>query len=120
MVLRGKKRKEKETAMKKDGKLLTALGFLLAGVFVLAAPAFAQSVDEKIKSLEQELSQLKDQQVELKKEATAATAALPTFEYRPGNGLNIEAADKSWGVRFTLESHFRYEFESGRSQVGRT
>jgi len=51
----------------------------------------AQSVDEKIKTLEQELSQLKDQQVELKKEATAAAAALPSFEYRPGNGLNIEA-----------------------------
>src|SRR5437016_7948839 len=80
----------------------------------------AQSVDEKIKSLEQELSQLKDQQVELKKEATAAAAALPSFEYRPGNGLSVEAADKSWGVRFTIESHFRYEFESGRDQVGRT
>ena len=106
--------------MKKRGRLLTAFGFLLAGVFVLAVPAFAQSVDDKIKSLEQELSQLKDQQIELKKEATAAAAALPSFEYRPGNGLNIEAADKSWGVRFTLESYFRYEFESGRPQVGRT
>src|SRR5437868_2884766 len=80
----------------------------------------AQSVDEKIKSLEQELSQLKDQQVELKKEATAAAAALPSFEYRPGNGLSVEAADKSWGLRFTIETHFRYEFESGRDQVGRT
>jgi hypothetical protein len=34
--------------------------------------------------------------------------------------LNIEAADKSWGVRFTLESHFRMLFESGRDQAGRT
>ena len=63
---------------------------------------------------------LKAQQIELKKDATAAAAALPTFEYRPGNGLNIEAADKSWGVRFTIESHFRYSFESGRDQVGRS
>ena len=42
------------------------------------------------------------------------------FSYRPGNGLNIEAADKSWGVRFTIESHFRYNFESGSDQVGRS
>jgi hypothetical protein len=88
--------------------------------FILIALAQAQNVDEKIKSLEQELTQLKDQQIEMKKEATAAAAALPTFEYRPGNGLNIEAADKSWGLRFTLESHFRYNFEAGRDQVGRT
>jgi hypothetical protein len=90
-------------------------------VFLLAAGTVrAQSVDEKIKALEQELTQLKDQQIELKKEATAAVAAIPSFSYRPGNGLNIEAADKSWGVRFTLESHFRYNFESGRDQVGRS
>jgi hypothetical protein len=90
-------------------------------VFLLAAGTVrAQSVDEKIKALEQELTQLKDQQIELKKEATAAVAAMPSFSYRPGNGLNIEAADKSWGVRFTLESHFRYNFESGRDQVGRS
>jgi len=93
---------------------------LLSAVLFAAAPAFAQSVDDKIKSLEQELSQLKEQQVELKKEATAAAAALPTFEYRPGNGLEVEAADKSWGVRFTIETHFRYEFESGRDQQGRS
>ena len=100
-------------------KKFWALGVLAA--FLLAAGTVrAQSVDEKIKTLEQELSQLKDQQVELKKEATAAAAALPSFEYRPGNGLNIEAADKSWGLRFTLESHFRYEFESGRASIGRT
>ena len=96
-------------------------GLGIAAVFLLAAgTARAQSVDDKIKSLEQELTQLKEQQVELKKEATAAAAALPSFEYRPGNGLNIEAADKSWGLRFTIETHFRYDFESGRDQIGRT
>jgi hypothetical protein len=63
-----------------------AISFLLS-----AGSVRAQSVDDKIKSLEQELSQLKEQQVELKKEATAAAAALPTFEYRPGNGLEVEA-----------------------------
>jgi hypothetical protein len=108
--------KAKEAKMEKK---FWALGVL--AVFLLAAGTVrAQSVDEKIKTLEQELSQLKDQQVELKKEATAAAAALPSFEYRPGNGLNIEAADKSWGLRFTVETHFRYEFESGRDQIGRT
>ena len=93
---------------------------MLAAFLLAAGTARAQSVDDKINSLEQELSQLKAQQIELKKDATAAAAALPTFEYRPGNGLNIEAADKSWGVRFTIESHFRYNFESGRDQVGRS
>src|SRR4030095_11557895 len=110
----------KERIMKKHGRLLTAFGLLLAGVFVLAAPAFDQSVHDRIKSLEQELLQLKEQQIEMKKEATAAAQAMPSFSYRPGNGLNIEAADKSWGVRFTIETHFRYEFESGRDQIGRT
>jgi hypothetical protein len=93
---------------------------LLSAVLFAAAPLRAQSVDEKIKALEQELSQLKEQQIELKKEATAAAAAMPSFSYRPGNGLNIEAADKSWGIRFTAETHFRMLFESGRDQVGRT
>ncbi len=90
-------------------------------VFLLAAGTVrAQSVDDKIKSLEQELSQLKDQQVEMKKEATAAAAALPTFSYRPGNGLNIEAADKSWGFRATIESHLRMYFNQGQDQYERT
>jgi hypothetical protein len=90
-------------------------------VFLLAAGTVrAQSVDDRIKSLEQELLLLKEQQIELKKEATAATEAMPSFSYRPGNGLNIEAADKSWGVRFTVETHFRYNFEAGRDQIGRT
>jgi hypothetical protein len=100
---------------RKSWVLGIATSFLLA-----AGSARAQSVDDKIKSLEQELTQLKEQQVELKKDATAAAAALPTFEYRPGNGLEIESADKSWGVRFTVESHFRYEFEHGRTQQGRS
>src|SRR4029453_13466846 len=93
---------------------------LLSAVLFAAAPVRAQNVDDKIKALENELTQLKEQQIELKKEATAAAAALPTFEYRPGNGLNIEEAGKSGGVRFTIETHFRMNFESGRDQVGRT
>src|SRR4029453_8876029 len=104
--------------MEKQRKLLTALGLLLAGFFVAAA-AEAQNVDDKIKALEQELSALKSQQMELKKEATAAAAALPSFSYRPGNGADITAADKSWGLRFGMEAHLRTLFESGQDAVGR-
>src|SRR4030095_12594259 len=92
---------------------------LLSAVLFAAAPARAQSVDDKIRTLEQELTQLKEQQIELKKEATAAAAAMPSFEYRPGNGLNIEAADKAWGVGFKGETHFRYDFQAGRAPIWR-
>lgn len=101
---------------------LSVLLFLLA-----AASSPAGEVEERIKALEevqranaQELEQLKSEQIEVKKEATAAAAAMPNFSYRPGNGLNIEAADKSWGLRATIEADFRMYFESGRDQVGRS
>jgi hypothetical protein len=93
---------------------------LLAAVLFAAAPASAQGVDEKIRSIEQKLTQLKEQQIELKKEATAAAAAMPSFSYRPGNGVLIEAADKSWSFRHALEAQMRYNFLSGRDQVGRS
>src|SRR3970040_1019078 len=93
---------------------------LLAAVLFAAAPASAQSVDDKINALEQELQQLKEQQIELKKEATAAAAAMPSFSYRPGNGVLIEAADKSWSFRHSFEAHMRLNFLSGRDQVGRS
>ena len=96
-----------------------AAGAML-GASLLAVPAGAQSVDDKIKALEQELTSLKSQQIELKKEATAAAAALPSFSYRPGNGVNIEAADKSWGLRFSIETNLRMIFSAGQDQVGRT
>jgi hypothetical protein len=100
-------------------KRFLTMGMLSA--FLLAAgPTFGQSVDDKIQALEQELSQLKEQQIELKKEATEAAAAMPTFSYRPGNGLNIEAADKSWAFRASLEAHFRMNILSGKDQIGRT
>jgi len=77
---------------------------LLIGLFVVAAaPASAGEMDLRIKALEQELTQLKGEQIELKQDALAAKAALPSFKYRPGRGLLIEGADRSWGLRFFLQ-----------------
>jgi hypothetical protein len=77
-------------------------------------------VDKEIQELRDKLSQLEQQQIELKKEATAAAAAMPSFSYRPGSGMMIEAADKSWSFRHAMETHFNYQFLSGRDQVGRS
>jgi len=115
-----------------QSSFLSALvGVLMTAVFVSwANVAPAQNVDDQIKEIEKEISRikpleqqlelLKEQQIALKREATAAEAALPTFTYRPGNGLTIEAADKSWSFRAGIESHFRILFEHGRDQAGRT
>jgi hypothetical protein len=110
----------KEAQMRKTLFGFAGMGFLLGALIFAVAPVRAQSVDEKIQNLEQELSQLKSQQIEMKKDAAAAAAALPSFSYRPGNGMNIEAADKSWGLRASFESHFRMEFLSGDPHKGRT
>jgi len=96
------------------------LASLLAAFLLAAGTVQAQSVNDKINALEQELQQLKESQIELKKEATAAAAAMPTFSYRPGNGMLIEAADKSWSFRHSFEAHMRYNFLQGRDQVGRS
>lgn len=99
----------------------TFLCFLLT-VFVLAAgPAWADSVDEKIKALEQELSRLKGEQMELRREATAAAAALPTFTYRPGRGVTIEAADRRYSVNlnYVLDA-FIYNATKGNDTRGST
>ena len=106
--------------MKKGFWGFAALGSMLAALLLAAVPVRAQNVDEKIKALEQELTELKSQQIELKKESTAAAAALPTFSYRPGNGVDITAADKSWGLRFSMEAHLRTIFEAGQDAIGRT
>jgi hypothetical protein len=103
----------------KIGALGAATG-LLASFLLGVTPGWTQNVDDKIKALEQELTQLKEQQIEMKKEATEAAAALPSFSYRPGNGVLIEAADKSWSFRHAFEAHMRYNFLTGRDQVGRS
>jgi hypothetical protein len=99
---------------------MAALGSALILLLMVASTARSESVDDKIKALEAELTELKEQQIELKKEATAAAAAMPSFSYRPGNGVLIEAADKSWSFRHSFEAHMRLNFLSGRDQVGRS
>ena len=111
-------------------RVVVIVSFVL-GIFAsVTGSAQGEDLDGRIKSLEQEVARirsldeelaiLKERQAELKKEATAAAEALPTFSYRPGNGVMIEAADKSWSFRATIETHFRMLFESGRDQAGRT
>lgn len=91
------------------------LGVLLC--FFTAAPVLAETVEERIKALEEtqrvnaeELARLKGEQIELKRRATEAAAAMPTFTYRPRSGVFIEAADKSWGLRFRGRLHYRLLF----------
>jgi len=81
---------------------IPVLGSLLVALIFVAVPAWAGSADERIKTLEDGLERLRGEQMELKKEAVAV-AALPTFEYRPGRGLGITAADQSWAIRFLYE-----------------
>jgi hypothetical protein len=89
-----------------------AVGFVFFAMLLAIKPAWAdKELDAQIKALEKEvakieplkdqLEKLKDQQLELKKEATAAAAEMPTFQYRPGRGLTIAAADKSWSFNTT-------------------
>ncbi len=77
----------------------TASTLLLIGLFVVAVAPARADVEKRIKALEEELTQLKGAQMDLKvtaEDALAQKAKLPTFGYRPGRGLTIRAADKSW------------------------
>jgi len=109
-------------------KLLTfiALRFMLPMFLLAAVPAQADDVDEKIKALKDEVvrlenvqAEMKAEQLEIRREATAAAAQIPNFSYRPGDGVMIEAADKSWAFRTSIEANFRMEFQSGLSEAGR-
>jgi hypothetical protein len=109
----------RRTNMKKRWLGFTGIGILLVTFFFSAVPARAENVDEEIRALKEHLARLEAQQFELKREATAATDLLPTFSYRPGAGMMIEAADKSWSFRASMIVNYRLEFESGLSEAGR-
>ena len=95
-----------------------ALGFLLIALVLAFAPVVrAGGVDDKIQTLEQELNRLKSEQMELKKEAVAAAAAMPTFDYRPGRGLGITAADQSWAIKFLYEFNLDMTWLEGQDSI---
>ena len=99
------------TAKQSRWRSLIAVGGILL-LCVAVSRASAGETEDRIRKLEadqqanaEELARLKGEQMELKKEATAAAAALPTFEYRPGRGLTITAADRSWSLNTAYELH---------------
>jgi hypothetical protein len=94
---------------------------LLIGLFVVSvAPASAGGVGDRITALEEELSQLKAEQVQVREDALAAKAKLPSFKYRPRGGLTISAADKSWSIRFRYRFHVHmYNEFDGDDRRGR-
>jgi hypothetical protein len=111
--------------MKKEEKMkkllsTTALGF--AACFLTLAPAWAQNVDDRIQALEEELTKLKAEQkqvqaeqIDLRKEGAAAAAKMPNISRRAGQGVLIEAADKSWSLRTHFRLHLHSLFRDGRS-----
>src|SRR6185295_1820721 len=112
--------------MAKQGKYFTAMSFGLVATIAAVWPVQAQSdIDQQIKALESEvqkieplkdqIEQLRYQQLEMKKEATAAAAEMPTFSYRPGRGMTIAAADKSWSFNTTYRINiYNYNILNGK------
>ncbi|HXU14180.1 MAG TPA: hypothetical protein VN708_03555 [Terriglobales bacterium] len=112
--------------MAKQGKYFTAMSFGLVASIAAVWPVQAQGdIEDQIKALESEVQKiepLKDQierlryqQLEMKKEATAAAAEMPTFSYRPGRGLTIAGADKSWSFNTTYRVNiYNYNIIGGR------
>ena len=105
--------------------LTVGVAFFASLLMVTPASAANDEIEAQIKALEQEVSKieplkdqierLRSQQIELKKDATAAAAALPSFSYRPGRGLTITAADKSWSFNTTYRLNmYMYNILQGK------
>ena len=101
-----------------------ASALLLIGLFVVAVAPARADVEKRINALEEELTQLKGSQMDLKKNAEDALAAkmkLPTFSYRPGRGLTIRAADKSWSWTFAYRFYVHmYNHPGGKPVITRS
>jgi len=126
--------KIREAMMEKCSRILLAVCFAISASLLAVLPAFAQNADiesqikaleaevQKIEPLKDQIERLRYQQMELKKEATAAAAEMPTFQYRPGRGLTIAAADKSWSFNTTMRVNlYNYNTLGGKpnfSQAG--
>jgi len=103
--------------MEKCSRILLAVCFAISASLLAVLPAFAQNADiesqikaleaevQKIEPLKDQIERLRSQQMEMKKEATAAAAEMPSFQYRPGRGLTIAAADKSWSFNTTFRAN---------------
>ena len=79
------------------GKWVFLGGFL--GLLFLLSPARAQmtlDTESRLRTLEQELQNLRGEQEEMQKEALAAGETAPVIGWRPGRGLNIRGADRSY------------------------
>ncbi len=113
------------TAKRNNWRGVIALGGILF-LCLAMSPASATEVEERIRALEEvqranaeELERLKGEQLELKKQATEAAAALPEFTYRPRRGLLIEAADKSWAMRTFARLHYRLNFFPDKTGIAK-
>jgi hypothetical protein len=113
--------------MEKCSRILLAICFAISASLLAVLPAFAQNADiesqikaleaevQKIEPLKDQIERLRSQQLEMKKEATAAAAEMPSFQYRPGRGLTIAAADKSWSFNTTYRINiYNYNTLGGR------
>jgi hypothetical protein len=115
--------------MRERGKYFAAVSIGLAATLAAVWPAKAQSngdIESQIKALEAEvqkieplkdqIERLRSQQMEMKKEATAAAQEMPTFQYRPGRGMTIAGADKSWSFNTTYRVNiYNYNILGGKS-----
>ena len=115
--------------MKSRRGFFATVGLTFFALLLVAIPARAQDdIEAQIKALEAEVSKieplkdqierLRSQQIEMKKEATEAAAALPEFSYRPGRGMTIAAANKSWSFNTSyLVNIYMYNHPSGKPTV---
>lgn len=115
--------------MEKCSRILSAVCFAISASLLAVWPASAQNngdIEAQIKALEAEvqkieplkdqIERLRSQQLEMKKEATSAAQQMPTFEYRPGRGMTITGADKSWSFNTTYRVNiYNYNVLGGKT-----
>ena len=107
--------------MKKGFWGFTALGLMLTAMLLAAAPAGAQSVDDKIKALEQELSaaQVAADGAKERGDGTGSRVA-ELLAIVPATVWTSQRRTSHGVIRFSIEAHLRTLFESGQDAIGRT
>jgi hypothetical protein len=97
------------------------LGLLLA--VSLASAQMTLDTESRLRALEEELQKLKGEQEEMQKDALAARDAAAVISWRPGRGMNIRGADRSWAFNFSwiLQTHTAFfPDDDARSGCGTT